>query len=197
MKIYKYYYNKILDLKRRFITNINTKQNKSDVDRWKHKKWLFEDWNERTKIMAQWITPHASVLEFGAAKLALKQYLPKNVAYTPSDIVYRGEGTIVCDLNQTIPDIKPQDIIFFSWVLEYIYDLPNLVSNLSTKTNRFIISYGTFDKFNNLNNRKINGWVNAYTNEEILAIFKKNSFELIEIDTWKNQTIYIFDKTKN
>ncbi|GAA3614054.1 hypothetical protein Q4Q39_03075 [Flavivirga amylovorans] len=197
MKLYKYYYNKIADLKRRVVTNKNTKQNKSDVDRWKQKKWLFEDWNERTEIMSRWIQPHDNVLEFGAAKLALKQFLPKGVVYTPSDIVDRGEGTIVCDLNQTIPDFKLQDVIFFSGVLEYIYDLPGLISKLSSKTNRFIISYGTFDKFNSLKNRKINGWVNAYTNDEILDIFQKNNFKLIEIDEWRNQTIYVFDKIKS
>ncbi len=197
MNIYNYFYNKIIHFKRRFITNINTKQNKSDVDRWKQKKWLFDDWNERTKIMAQWISPNTSVLEFGAAKLALKQFLPQGVTYTPSDIVDRGEGTMVCDLNKNIPDFKFQDIIFFSGVLEYIYDLPKLVTSLSNKTNRFIISYGTFDAFNSLENRKINGWVNAHTNDEILVIFKNNNFKLIETDTWRKQTIYIFDKIKN
>ena len=197
MKIYKYYYNKIVDLKRRFITNKNARQNKSDVDRWKQKKWLFDDWNERTKIMAQWITPKSSVLEFGAAKLALKQFLPEGVNYTPSDIVDRGEGTIVCDLNKTIPDIRHQDIIFFSGVLEYIYNVPDLIRSLSGKTERFIISYGTFDKFNSLKNRKINGWVNQHTNDEILSIFKENNFKLIDTDTWRNQSIYVFDKIKN
>ena len=197
MKIYNYFNTKITDLKRRLITNVNTKQNKSDVDRWKQKKWLFDDWNERTKIMAHWIKPNSNVLEFGAAKLALKQFLPEGVIYTPSDIVDRGEGTLVCDLNQLIPEIKHQDIIFFSGVLEYIYDTPNLIVNLSNKTNRFIISYGTFDMFNSLKHRKINGWVNAYTNDEILTIFKNNNFELIETDTWRKQTIYVFDKINN
>lgn len=183
--------------RRRVITNINIKQNKSDVERWKHEKWLYDDWNERTKIMAQWIEPNSKVLEFGAAKLALKQYLPEGVVYTPSDIVDRGLGTIVCDLNINIPEFKQQDIIFFSGVLEYIYDLPILITKLSPKTNRFIISYGTFDIFNSLKHRHINGWVNSYTNEEMLNIFQENNFELIATDVWTKQTIYIFDKIKN
>ncbi|MFD1163098.1 methyltransferase domain-containing protein [Hwangdonia seohaensis] len=197
MKIYKYFKAKVAEFKRRFITNLNTKQNKSDVDRWKQKKWLFDDWNERTKIMAQWIKPNSTVLEFGAAKMALKQFLPKGVVYTPSDIVDRGEGTLVCDLNREMPDFKPQDVIFFSGVLEYIYDVPKLIENLSSKTNRFIISYGTFDVFNSEKHRKINGWVNTFTNDEILSIFKKNNFELIETETWRKQTIYVFDKLKS
>lgn len=194
MNIYNYFKAKVTDLKRRFITDLNTKQNKSDVDRWKQKKWLFDDWNERTKIMAQWIQPNSKVLEFGAAKLALKQFLPENVIYTPSDIVDRGEGTLVCDLNRDIPEFKAQDVIFFSGVLEYIYDVPKLISNLSNKTNRFIISYGTFDVFNSEKHRKINGWVNTHTNQEILDIFTKNNFKLTETDTWRKQTIYVFDK---
>lgn len=197
MKIYKYCHNKITNLKRRLKTNINTKQHKSDVDRWKQKKWLFDDWNERTKIMAQWIKPNSRVLEFGAAKLALKQFLPEGVIYTPSDIVDRGEGTLVCDLNTNIPEFKHQDVIFFSGVLEYIYDVPKLIANLSHKTNRFIISYGTFDMFISLKHRKINGWVNAYTNDEILDIFKNNNFKLIKTDTWRKQNIYVFDKIES
>jgi len=196
MKIYNYFNAKITDFKRRIITNINTRQNKSDVDRWKQKKWLFDDWNERTKIMAQHIDPNSNVLEFGAAKLALKQFLPEDVIYTPSDIVDRGEGTLVCDLNQETPDVKPQDVIFFSGVLEYIYDVPNLIENLSGKTSRFIISYGTFDEFSSEKHRKINGWVNAYTNKEILDIFINNNFKLTETATWRKQSIYVFDKIK-
>lgn len=197
MKIYNYFKTKVTDLKRRFITNLNTKQNKSDVDRWKQEKWLFDDWNERTKIMAQWINPNSKVLEFGAAKLALKQLLPDSVIYTPSDIVDRGEGTLVCDLNQEIPDFEAQDVIFFSGVLEYIYNVPKLITTLSNKTNRFIISYGTFDVFNSEKHRKINGWVNAYTNDEILTIFNKNNFQLVQTETWRKQTIYVFDKLKS
>ncbi|WGF92741.1 methyltransferase domain-containing protein [Aequorivita marisscotiae] len=196
MKIYNYFKTMITDLKRRFITNLNAKQNKSDVDRWKQEKWLFDDWNERTKIMAQWIKPNSQVLEFGAAKLALKQYLPKGVTYTPSDIVYRGEGTLVCDLNQETPNFNPQDIIFCSGVLEYIYDMPQLIENLSGKTKRFIISYATFDVFNSKKHRKINGWVNAFTNDEIITIFKKNNFDLVKTESWRKQTIYIFDKVE-
>ncbi|AUC75821.1 hypothetical protein CW732_09065 [Olleya sp. Bg11-27] len=167
----------------------------SDVQRWEKTEALFEDWNQRTNIMAQYIGAHDSVLEFGAAKLALKQFIPETVKYTPSDIVDRGEGTIVCDLNRKpYPEFNRQDVIFFSGVLEYVFDIPDLVQFLSTKTNKFIISYCTFDSFSSQENRKINGWVNQYTNLEIINIFKENTFELIETKTWRKQNIYVFKK---
>lgn len=196
MKMYTNILNKITHIKRRLITNRNTSQNKSDTERWKQKKWLFEDWNERSKIMAKWIAPKTDVLEFGAAKLALKTFLPEGVNYTPSDIVDRGPGTIVCDLNKYKPTITKQDVIFFSGVLEYIYDLPALIAFTAAKTDRFIISYATFDYFASPKHRKINGWVNHYTNSEIIEMFENNSFKLIETDLWRNQSLYVFDKIK-
>lgn len=194
MKILNQIFNYIKEQKRRMVTNRNAKLNKSDVERWKEKEALFEDWNERTKLMAQYVPENTSLLEFGAAKLALKQFLPKSVNYTPSDIVDRGEGTIVCDLNtKDYPEFNNQDIIFFSGVLEYIFDVPHVIQFLASKTNKFIISYCTFNHFSNEDNRKINGWVNTYTDKEIIDIFESNAFKLIERDTWREQSIYVFE----
>ena len=82
----------------------------SDYERWETTKNLSEDWDSRTKQIAELVDPRTSVIEFGAGRLVLKSYLPDTCSYTPSDIVDRGENTIVCDLNKTpLPDFEKYD----------------------------------------------------------------------------------------
>ena len=197
MKLLNIVVNLFKEKKRQAVTNRNLALKKSDIHRWKKEQALFDDWNERTKIMAGYVPENVRLLEFGAAKLALKQFLPKTVKYTPSDIVDRGEGTIVCDLNtqkQKYPEFKDKDIIFFSGVLEYVFDVPYVIQFFSKKTNKFIISYCTSDNFSSETGRKINGWVNNYSNKDIISIFEKNNFKLTETNMWRKQNIYVFEK---
>lgn len=174
-------------------TTQNVEDKSSDIERWSHKEQLFEDWNERTEIMSNYISVNSSVLEFGAAKLALKQFLPKNVLYTPSDIVSRSNDTIVCDLNkEPLPQFNTYDTIFFSGVLEYIHDVSKVIKHLSEITDKFIISYATTNEFPDEKARKVNGWVNNYSNDKIIEIFGQLEFKLIETNSWRKQSIYVF-----
>ena len=96
--------------------------NKSDLTRWENIENLDEEWDARTIMMARLIPPNSSVLEFGAARLVLREYLPTNCSYQPSDIVDRGDNTIVCDLNDEFPDLSHHYThVVFSGVLEYIF----------------------------------------------------------------------------
>ena len=77
-------------------------------------------WAERTRILASYIPVGASVLEFGAWTMELKRHLPPLCTYTPSDLFYRGKGTIVCDLNgPELPVFPKHDVAVFGGVLEY------------------------------------------------------------------------------
>lgn len=78
----------------------------SNYNRWKNMESLASDWDERTIIIATLIPPGSDVLEFGAGRLVLRDHLPKNCTYQPSDIVDRGENTIICDLNDTFPILE-------------------------------------------------------------------------------------------
>ena len=77
------------------------KYNKSDKERWKPIGSLKKSWGSRTIEMSKFITPNSTIIEFGAGRMVLKNHLPEACSYTPSDIVDRGPGTIVIDLNNS------------------------------------------------------------------------------------------------
>jgi len=166
---------------------------KSDFSRWKDEDNLKSNWFLRTIIMSKYIKPNSNVLEFGAGKMILKDYLPEGCRYTPSDFVDRGQGTIVCDLNAKIlPNFDKYDIIFFSGVLEYINDLEKVITHLSKFCNCFIISYSILEL--NRKNRRLHGWVNDFNEKELIEIFKKNGNKVSKTDRWGSQKIFVLNK---
>jgi len=174
---------------------------KSDYKRWGNQENLSPDWDVRTRQIATLIEPGSSVIEFGAGRLILRNFLPENCSYTPSDIVDRGSNTIVCDLNaQNLPEFQKYDVAVFSGVLEYINDVPRLVSHLSNFVNVIITSYATAEV--NKKKRGVLGWVNNYTSTEFIEIFEKRGFQCINSQECrskaiKSQMIYKFVKENN
>jgi hypothetical protein len=125
----------------------------------------------------------------GLLNSAQRDWLPSGCSYTPSDIVDRGEGTIVCDLNG--PDLLPlsgYDVRVFSGVLEYVNDLGRLVKHLSDSRVCVVASYATKDR--NRFDRLSAGWVNAYSREEILPLFKRYEFENDLEQMWRRQHLF-------
>lgn len=171
----------------------------SDLERWSNESNLFTDWDERTKIISTLIPENVTVLEFGAGRLVLKQLLHPSCNYQPSDIVDRGFGTIVCDLNNDdLPGFSAYDYIVFSGVLEYIYDLDRLFRHLEPICENMILSYATtdFTSNRNINIRRSYGWVSDYSKIELLLILKKYSFKLERELVWRDQTIFKLVKVK-
>jgi len=166
---------------------------KSDYERWSDKQNLSPGWDSRTKQLANLIEPGTSVIEFGAGRQVLKTYLPNNCAYTPSDLVDRGNGTIVCDLNsETLPEFQRYDIAVFSGVLEYINDLPRLLLYLSNYVNVILASYAVVET--NKQDRRAEGWVNDYSSTQLIDIFEAASFHCERSEKWRSQEIYKFTK---
>jgi hypothetical protein len=178
-------------------THIRKSLNKSDLTRWKPIENHNKNWQDRTIKMADFIVPNSSVIEFGAGRMVLKDYLPENCSYTPSDIIDRGNSTIICDLNKNIlPVFDHYDYCIFSGVLEYINDVPKLIKYLAASIDTFIISYAVVNKGDNIYKRGIHGWVNNYNNESLIEIFAKNHYVLTNKSKWLNQEIYVFERRK-
>lgn len=169
---------------------INLRKSKSsDYKRWTNPKELFQDWNERTAILGAMVSPGAIVIEFGAGTMSLKDYLPKNCNYTPSDIYSSSPEILVCDLNKPIPfDLLKYDTAVFSGVLEYIYDLDSVFDQFQDKIGNIILSYACSDISNA--NRLNRGWLSDYTKQELLTIFKKYHYQIVEYKEWRNQSIF-------
>ena len=70
--------------------------------------------------MSRYIKSGERVFEFGAGRCQLREMLPPNASYTPSDLVARLPGTYVCDLNhRPLPMFAGHDVAVCSGVLEY------------------------------------------------------------------------------
>lgn len=169
------------------------KEKQSDINRWKNSNELFEDWNQRTSILGNYITPGSKVIEFGSGNMSLKKMLPENCVYTPSDIVKRTEETIVCDLNEPISfDLSFYNTAVFSGVFEYVYDIDTVFKQLEKHVPHIILSYACSDICTH--NRLINGWLSEFTEKQLLDIFAKYSYDVIDKQEWRQQTIFNLNK---
>jgi len=162
----------------------------SDAKRWNNQQALFSSWDERTKLLADKIVPNSKVFEFGAARLVLRDMLPKGCVYLHSDLVARAKDTLVADLNKEVPDIPEVDVIVFSGVLEYIFDVEELLVTLSPKTNAFIFSYATTNRFPKTSKRREHGWVSDLSEEDFKIIASKLNKNLIHLSDWKSQHLF-------
>ena len=166
---------------------------KSDLKRWGNPSALFSEWDNRNQQIAELIESGSSVLEFGAGRMILKKHLKETCTYTPSDIVDRGEGTIICDLNAVkLPDFKPHDVVVCSGVIEYINDLPRFIAHLANIVKVMIVSYVLLENYNDKVERRANGWVNDYTAKELVALFASNGFHVEITQEWDLHRIFKF-----
>lgn len=171
-------------------TSIRGILNQSDLKRWGNIESMHREWDTRTAIIADYIRPNTKVLEFGAGRMVLKNLIPNDCNYTPSDIVDRGYGTIVCDLNKELPRFDHFDYAIFSGVIEYVYDVPRLIGHLHSSIDTILISYATYD--NNSNSRRLHGWVNHYSEDQLVDLFDENGYALKHRSGWRNQVIFKF-----
>ena len=160
---------------------------KPDLGRWADtSKW--EDWEERTRIIAGMLSPNSRVIEFGAGKRQLERHLPVGSQYFPSDIVDRGHDTIILDLNaRPLPDLRTRrfDIAVFAGVLEYVVDLPTFVPWLARQVPVCIASYncaksaaGALARLPETYHRVGAGWTNCFNQTELVALFGREGFAL-------------------
>jgi hypothetical protein len=152
----------------------------SDVSRWADAE-KFDDWEDRTKLIATLIPAGARVIEFGAGKRQLERHLDPACSYVPSDLVSRGPGTVVLDLNKRpLPDLSPDkfDVAVFAGVLEYVAHLPSFVRWLGSWTPCVVASYVSAKDRPRARGRLVQsfaragkGWVNSYPEKELIELF--------------------------
>jgi methyltransferase family protein len=176
---------------------------RSDYKRWTDPHSLESWWDTRTEKIAQFIPKNTRVLEFGAGRRQLERLLDGSCTYIPSDLIDRGPGTLIFDLNRRpLPDLcyVNADVAIFSGVLEYILDLESLVAWLSDQVSCCIASYAYVSTDHNASQRirsKIDrifyGYMNSYTDDELVKLFNRYGFICIKKDLWTSQYIFMFD----
>lgn len=180
----------------RVIRTVLLKQlGKSDVTRWTDRANLFESWDTRTKLLATLIPANSVVLEFGAGRVTLPHFLPQGCTYIPSDIVKRTQDTFVCDLNAPqLTSFPVHDVSVFSGVLEYVHNLPRLLTRLATQSRYVIASYASTDfaeQRDSLRRRK-HGWVNDYSLDGFQALFGDQGFQCEQMILYDTQHLFRF-----
>jgi hypothetical protein len=174
-------------------TSLRLCRGSSDFRRWASTESLSPDWESRTVQSAKLIPRGASVLEFGAGRMTLRDCLPEGCRYTPCDLVDRGDGTIVCDLNaRELPRFPDHDVAVFSGVLEYINDLERLISHTKRSCHMIIASYCGSEQVPGRLTRRSHGWVNDHTSSEFEEIFLRAGFACDSVQVWDKQRIYRF-----
>lgn len=120
---------------------------------------------------------------------------PAGCTYTPSDLVDRGNGTIVCDLNATpLPSFPYHDVVVLGGVLEYVHDLPRLVRHLAGCCREIVASYAVTDVAGQAGRliRRQHGWVNDLDACQVEALFRNHGFRRAEVLEWKGQRLFRF-----
>lgn len=181
--------------------------NRSDYERWRHPDSLETWWEPRTRKIATLIPKGIRVIEFGAGQRWLESYLDPSCSYIPSDLIDRGQGTVICDLNhRPLPDLRPMrpDVAVFVGVLEYVKDLASVVFWLSRQFNSCVASYdcantkpGTIRRIlENLRRVKF-GYMSTYTEPDLIELFARSGFTCVRIETWNEQRLFLFKLITN
>jgi hypothetical protein len=179
---------------------------RADYARWSSNQGLEQWWDERTKLVAALVPASSRVIEFGAGRRQLEKFLSPGCVYTPSDLVDRGPGTIVCDLNQRpLPDLSgvAPEVAVFGGVLEYIRDVAALIQWLEAAGVTTIVA--SFDpapanlsligRYRESCRRSYFGYMNQLTEKELVGLFKAAGFQCAVRQTWTTQILLQFRKS--
>ena len=181
---------------------ITTLFKRTDRKRWADSRNLYASWESRNKQLAALVPNNSRVIEFGAGKRILERYLDPSCTYVPSDVIDRGPGTIVCDLNQRpLPDLGPNvyDVAVFSGVLEYVRDVPSVLDWLAKYVAVCALTYAPAKakgyspgSLVETVGRLRHGWMNNYREEELRSLFCERGFELVQDQDWEGQRLFVF-----
>jgi len=173
---------------------------KTDYDRWSDPKNIYSSWESRTEMAAGLVPPNSRVIEFGAANRVLEKHLDASCTYTASDLVDRGPGTIVCDLNERpLPDLGENfDVAVIMGVLEYVRDLPSVLDWLAKHFEVCVMSYACTKAKGRLRGkiegirRLQHGWMNNLDEAELRRLFTDHGYRVDHEADWADQRMFVF-----
>ncbi|PQM45193.1 hypothetical protein C1Y40_04653 [Mycobacterium talmoniae] len=178
---------------------------KTDRKHWGDPRSLHPSWEPRTRKAAALVPARSRVIEFGAGNRILERYLDSSCTYTPSDLVDRGPGTIVCDLNRRpLPDlgVDGYDVAVIMGVLEYLRDVPSVLDWLASHVQVCVLSYACADTNGHSPRAWLEtvkrlkaGWMNHYREADLRSLFGERGFALVRQESWENQRLFVFSQS--
>jgi hypothetical protein len=177
---------------------------KTDYRRWSDPSSLEASWKPRTKRAAALVPNGSRVIEFGAGNRNLERYLDPSCTYVASDIVDRGPGTIVCNINlRPLPDLGAgaYDVAVLLGVLEYLRDVPSVLDWLAKHVPVTVLSYvcaeanrHSLRSMRETVGRLRAGWMNNYREGELRSLFHERGFELLEAESIQGNRLFVFSQ---
>ncbi len=117
--------------------------------------------------------------------MQLEPYLAEGVRYVPVDVVARDARTLVVDLNREAPPALDVEGWSTIGLLEYLYDVPALLSALS---GTLVATYNPVDLSEQ--NRRGHAWVNDWSTAEVEGLFRDANWTVVESETFGVQQIW-------
>ncbi len=166
-----------------------------NVKRWKNIKSIDPAWEQRTRLMSQYIPTNTRVIEFGAGRAVLGKYLKSGCTYQPTDVFPRDKNMLAVDLNaDSLVELPGYDVAFLSGVIEYILNPGRFFRYCSKHFRNIICSYAVAEGEINgqLENRKRCDWVNHFTNQQFVDLLRQCGYSCGSSMDWEQQKIYHF-----
>ena len=151
------------------------REGRSDVERWAQLESLATQWDSRAAMAAGHIPVGQRVLDVGCGAMALGAQLPQESSYFPADVVSRGPGCQVVDLNRGEFPTGEYDWITFLGVLEYVHEPARVLMRARDAAPNMIMTYCTMAN-GDVQVRRGMGWVNEYTPDEIEAMLASSGW---------------------
>jgi hypothetical protein len=162
----------------------------TDRRRWSRDASFNNGWSGRHELMVEPVRPGDTVIDLGSGPRALERHLPAGCRYVPVDIVSRGPGSLVCDLNRdALPDVHG-DVVILSGVLEYIHDVPRLLSGIREIAPRAVVSYAGVEAFSDITDRRSHGWMNDMALTALREDFVVAGWSVLGEQEWQGHQVF-------
>lgn len=152
-------------------------------------------WVSRARAAAEHIPPGVSLLDIGCNDMFIETLLPEGTSYIPMDVCERDSRTIVADLNLEPIPLTDATFVLALGVLEYLFDLPRFLAEVSTSFDAGLLSYHPLER-SPAKDRLAVGWVNALNSVELMSLMAHAGMgEVTVFEYAPSLHFYAFSKT--